>query len=265
MEWSKLTAPALLRACEDTGGVCILPLGSLEKHGPHLPTGTDTICVHARAVRAAEQEAAVVLPPLPYTQVVQASNAIGALSVRRDLLLPFVENICDEAARNGFRKIILLNGHGGNSSWLNYFAESLAERDRDYAVYAAEFHMDPELCKQVCDSDSFGHACEYETSVMLDIAPALVKPDAVPAAPGTPEHTAVGDGLWGSVRTSVFWYELYPGQYAGDARAATAAKGERLNASAVRAIIELIRRVKNDEQTPRLLAEFRRERRTPRA
>lgn len=263
MEWSKLTAPALLRACRETGGVCILPLGSLEKHGPHLPTGTDTISVHARAVSAAQQEAAVVLPPLPYAQVVQAGNAIGALSMRRDLLIPFVENICDEAARNGFHKIILLNGHGGNSNWLHYFTESLAERDRDYAVYAAEFHADPELREQVCDSDSFGHACEYETSVMLDIAPDLVRMDDVPAAPGTPEHTPVGDGLWGGVQTSVFWYELYPGQYAGDARLATAAKGERLNASAVDAIAGLIRRVKSDDQTLRLAAEFRRERRTP--
>ena len=87
------------------GGVCILPFGVLEKHGDHLPLGTDALTAHAIAVRAAEQEPALVFPLFYFGMNTHAKCEPGAIAIRFDLLLQLLESVCDEISRNGFDKI----------------------------------------------------------------------------------------------------------------------------------------------------------------
>ena len=111
MQWELLTAPRLLRARQECSGVAVLPIGSLEKHSGHLPTGIDSIAVHRLCIAAAEREPAVVLPPLFYTNVIEMKNNIGAIALDTCLLFQMVENILDEVARKDRKSTRLNSSH----------------------------------------------------------------------------------------------------------------------------------------------------------
>lgn len=260
MQWELLTAPKLLRAREECSGVAVLPIGSLEKHGEHLPTGIDTIAVHRKCVAAAEREPAVVLPPLFYTHVIEMKNNIGAIPLDTVLLMQMVENILDEVARNGFRKIILVNGHGGNRFWLPLLLQSLGDKDKDYAVYLAR----PRAAKQLetlRESDVPElHAGEMETSVALYLVPEACDMEALPPEPGVSRR-----GTDVPAYTPIEWYSFFPEAYAGDARPASAEKGRRAFEPAVEALVEVIRAVKADENVLPHIRRFNREARSLRA
>ena len=87
MLWMELTSENFDRAIEETGGLCLLPMGSIERHGPHLPVGCDTIAVEAVARGAAEEEPAVVFPALYFGQIAEARHQPGTVSLDHDLLL----------------------------------------------------------------------------------------------------------------------------------------------------------------------------------
>lgn len=244
MRWEYLTGPQLLDALRASQGVCLLPIGSLEKHGTHMPTGTDTLTVHAWCVAAAEREPAVVVPPLYYTHVVEMKNNIGAIALKTPLLMQMVENLCDEIARNGFRKIILVSGHGGNRYWLPLLMQDYGDKDADYAVYlyregimAGMDHLRESPVQEA-------HAGELETSLGLYLFPAQMAMDALPAGPGTPQEIPPVSSY-----TPVEWVSMYPAAYAGDARPASAEKGRLVFEAAVARLAEAIRAVKQDAQT----------------
>lgn len=257
MQWELLTAPRLLKAREACGGVAILPIGSLEKHGEHMPTGIDTIAVHRKCIAAAEQEPAVVLPPLFYTNVIEMKNNIGAIALDTILLLPVVENILDEVARNGFRKIILVSGHGGNRFWLPLLMQHLGDKDKEYAVYLARPRVSEEL-KALRDSDIPElHAGELETSTALYLVAEACDMDALPGEPGVSKR-----GTDVPAYTPIEWYSLFPDAYAGDARPASPEKGKRAFELAVDALVEVIRAVKADERVLEYMKRFSREARS---
>src|SRR5690606_29127243 len=129
MRWENLTAKQLEVAARDTG-VCLVPLGVLETHGPHLPLGTDVFIAHALACRAAEREPAVVFPPLPFGKVYEAAPFPGAVALKPDLLVALAENTFDEIGRNGFEKILLVNGHGGNRAWIQFLVQCNIASDK---------------------------------------------------------------------------------------------------------------------------------------
>ena len=116
-------------------GTCLVPLGILEKHGPHLPLGTDLINCREVALRAAAAEYAVVFPPYFVGQIFEAKHQPGTIAYGSRMMLDLLQQTCDELARNGFKKIVLVNGHGGNDAFLHYFCQSQLETRRDYVVY----------------------------------------------------------------------------------------------------------------------------------
>ena len=121
MEWATATAGDVDAGTEEQ--LCLLPIGCLEPHGRHLPTGNDALIAHRWALMVAECEPVVVLPPLYYAYVKPGRHLPGTVSLDTTVLLSLLENICDEVARNGYRKILLLNCHGGNDpdphTWLD--------------------------------------------------------------------------------------------------------------------------------------------------
>ncbi len=263
VRWDELTASDFPDAVKRAKGVCLLPIGVIEKHGPHLPLGTDVMAVRALAVRAAQQEYAVVFPEYYFGQINCAKHEPGCVSIEPQLLNSLLQSVCDEIARNGFDKIVILNGHGGNTHWLHFFCQLQLSERRPYVVHLAHPRMDEETrrrLEEMKETDVGGHACEMETSGMLAIRPDLVQLDRAGDEDGSPQRRLrdVPDTF-----TGIWWYADFPHHYAGDGRPATAEKGElALNASA-QALARILRSVKRDTVARKLQDEFHRKAAAP--
>jgi len=262
MQWERLTAKELAIAIRKTG-VCVFPMGVLEKHSEHLPVGTDMIVAHKVACLAAEKEPAVVFPPWFFGQIYEARCFPGAITIRPTLLLELLEAMFDEIGRNGFRKIIIFSGHGGNRFLVPFIAQCSLWEEKAYSLYVPQDRLTPERQKKwnaILKTSEHGHACECETSVSLALHPELVKMSALPAKPAK----ALGrlkklPGMFAGVS----WYADYPDHYAGDARTASARKGRELIRLRVETFAEYIAAVKADKVVSMLEKEFFRGSRNP--
>jgi creatinine amidohydrolase len=251
MLWECLTSPDIKEAV-DNKLIAILPVGSIEIHGPHMPTGTDSLTVREVVKTAAEKEPAVVLPTIYYAYVLENRHFPGTVSLSARTILTMIEEICDEVSRNGFKKILIVNGHGGNSSLLRVFLREILHKKRDYVVYAL---IEPwlaieEVAKKVCESKVAGHACERETSMGLYLFENLIKMENVK------QEAIIGStGLTG-IETPVDWQAYAIQLYLGDPRLATREKGKILVEKLVEFVADAIRRIKQDEKVPRILDDF---------
>jgi creatinine amidohydrolase len=255
MQWEQLTSDDFARAVKDTG-VCLLSLGVVERHGRHLPLGTDFLNGHAIACLAAEKEPAVVFPPFYFGQIYEARCFPGTVTLRPALLLELLTGVLDEIGRNGFRKIILYNAHGGNAHLLRFLAQCTLWEEKPYSLYlyARQFtEAQQRRWRGVLESSRHGHACECETSISLANHPDLVKMRKLKGE--TAEPRARLKGL-ASAWTGVHWYSDYPEHYAGDARRATRKKGLALRAIEVESLAQHIASVKADRVVPALTREF---------
>ena len=257
MQWENLTAADFAKAVGETG-VCVIAAGVLEKHGDHLPLGTDFLNGHKIACLAAEKEPAVVFPPFYFGQIFEARCFPGTLAIRPTLLLELFEEICDEIGRNGFRKIVIYNAHGGNIHFLSFLAQCSLWKEKPYSIYlpADLLMLTPERKKkwqETCETSEHGHACECETSISLANHPELVKMERVPSAPGKAlRRMQELPPTFAGVR----WYSDYPEHYAGDAGPATKRKGRILRQLTVDSLAEFIAAVKADRVVPSLQMEF---------
>ncbi len=112
VKWEELTAGDFRQAIQQSKGTCLLPFGILEKHGPHLPLGTDLLNVRYAALHAAEQEFSVVFPEYYFGQIFEAKHEPGTVAYSAELQLRLLQETTDEMARNGCKKVIIVNGHG---------------------------------------------------------------------------------------------------------------------------------------------------------
>jgi len=256
MQWEKLTSTELARAVQSTGGVCVIGMGVIEKHSEHLPLGTDFLNAHRVACLAAQKESAVVFPPFYFGQIYEARCFPGTVTIRPALLLELIQGVFDEIGRNGFRKIIVHNGHGGNWHLLDFIAQSSLWEEKPYSVHIQTKWLTPERQKswdEILETKVHGHACECETSISLANHPELVKMDRVPEKPALPLGRL--DQLKPSL-TGIWWYADQPDHYRGDARPATAEKGKILMDLMVDTLAEFIAAVKKDETSGKLMREF---------
>ena len=260
-QWEQLTGPEFAAAVKACGGVCVVPLGVIEKHGDHLPLGQDVLAVHGLAVKAAGQASALVFPPYYFGQIHEAKHWPGTVAIRMRLALELLENVCEEIGRNGFAKIVIMNGHGGNGAFLGHFMRALLEEPRDYQVYLMDLKHymspvleDPEWKAQSATAFDH-HGGETETSGALSMYPDLVRMDAIPEDPDYGQAQKRLDHLpWGA--TPVDWYANFPNHYAGDARPATREKGEWLVDRYAAKAADFIRAVKDDTRAKALQDEF---------
>jgi creatinine amidohydrolase len=255
-QYEELTAAQFARAVEAAGGTCIIPLGVMEKHGEHLPLGTDLIACRETARLAAAREYVIVFPPYYFSQIFEARHQPGTIAYSEKLIFDLLQETCAELARNGFKKIILFSGHGGNEHFLPYFCQAQLASRRDYAVYlfmpAAALDEDPEVRKLIKTPLDL-HGGERETSVMLVIAPQLVHLDLI--KPGSGEDRLRLSGLKQSY-TGIWWYASFPDHYAGDAAAANAELGKLLQQKKTAMLVDMIREVKADKTVSELQDKF---------
>lgn len=254
MQWEHLTASEFSRAVRETG-VCVLALGVIEKHGEHLPLGTDFLNGHRIACMAAEIEPAVVFPPFYFGQIYEAQCFPGTVTLCPTLLLELLQGVCDEIGRNGFRKIVLYNAHGGNWYLVRFLAQCALWEEKPYALYVPT-GLDSARQAQwqaLLETPYHGHACECETSISLANHAHLVKMERVPSEPADPLGRLKN---LPPTYTGIGWYSDHPGHYAGDARSASEEKGRALRKLLVESLAEYIAAVKADRVVPTLQDEF---------
>ncbi len=244
--WIQNTVDTLAKLREESEGVALLPLGSIESHGPHLPLGCDPIKTDNLVRHVAALETVAVLPTLAYSYVAAARVVPGAIHIRSDLLMDYVEQICDEVHRNGFTKIVLLQGHGGNTSLNTMFCDRMLEKEKPYAVYSlsAQAGRWDEMMKTK-ESAEWGHACEWETSMAMVACPQLVRMEALK---GRSFPTMLGPDV-GSALTPVEYIARHPEMVVGEPETASREKGERWLALAVEGVVQHLRKIKKDTRT----------------
>jgi len=257
MRWEELTVPDFRKAVKEVKGLCVVPMGILEKHGDHLPLGTDLFNVTAYVARAVEIEPAIVFPPYFFGQINCARHQPGTISLRRDVTLELLENVCDEIARNGLKKIALVNGHGGNGILLAYFVRTTLEKRRDYVVYyipTSSYRMKGSDWEAMGLPDGAGHGGCDETSRVMAARPGLTKMEYL--APTAPALDRI-DHLRGAT-IAVEWYARNPNCYAGqaDASGSSAQRGEIQFEHGARKLARLFRIIKDDTAAAKLTQEF---------
>lgn len=252
VHWEELTADEFRSAIEQSRNTCLLPFGILEKHGPHLPLGTDLLKVRYAALRAAGQEYAVVFPEYYFGQIFEAQHEPGTIAYSTHLQLELLQETTDEMARNGCKKIIIVNGHGGNENLLPFFAQTQLEKPRDYVVYVMPI-LEPAPGGPARRTSVDLHAGESETSKMLIARPDLVHMDRAKQESGADQaRLRLPDTLY----TGIWWYARFPNHYSGDVSAATRERGEYEMNDWNDAIVTAIRAVKADQESLKLQNEF---------
>ena len=255
MQWEELTAPDFASAVRETG-VCVIAMGVIERHGEHLPLGTDYLNGHKIACLAAEKEPALVFPPFYFGQIYEARCFPGTVTIRPRLLLELIEGVLDEIGRNGLKKIVIYNAHGGNNYLLPFLAQCSLWEQKPYSLYLPKSRLTPEReikWQALLETPVHGHACECETSISLANHPHLVRMDQIPDAPANPLKRMKG---MPPTFAGIAWYSNYPEHYAGDARTASIEKGRALRQLLVDNLAEYIAAVKADAVVPALETEF---------
>jgi creatinine amidohydrolase len=226
--WKELTAEDL-RAKAAANAIVVLPVASMEQHGPHLPVGVDTFLCEAVCRSGAEiaKDVPVVVAPTLWCGMAEHHMAFGGtftfdIPTYQAVLAAFLRSI----ERHGFRRVFIVNGHGGNIAALNAFLPDFARAFalKLYATTYFEMSKD-DLAQFLEDQKYVHHACEVESSMMMVVAPDTVKHDRLPEAFGL---------LNGDPRRAFpanrfeSFKQLTPSGVVGDARRANADKGKKL-------------------------------------
>ena len=229
--------PALREASEQ---VCVIPVGCVEKHGLHLPLGTDMIHVSVPAYMASQMETVTVAPDF-WLGDVPGAQPEGGMTFDTALVTDLLENLCDQIGAQGFRKIVLYNGHGGNGALLHGLQRRLENKKKPYALlrmsaqYPCPFAMGkrllaegyeafPELTKEECDylvecrvkKIKTGHACLVETAPMMGICPENVHLEYLGIESGQSTERAQYLRDAGIFLIDDGWEIDYPNFYCGD-------------------------------------------------
>lgn len=254
VHWAELSAAEFRDAVARAQGTCLLPFGVMEKHGPHLPLGNDLLNVRYVATNAAQQEYAIVFPEYYFGQIFEAKHEPGTVAYSRGLQLQLLQETTDEMARNGCKKVIIVNGHGGNNSLLPFFAQTQLEAPHDYVVYTMGIMRsgtgEP---RRRSNPATDMHAGEGETSLSLIARPDLVHLDRATQESGADlARLKLPEGLY----TGIWWYARFPNHYAGEGAVASRELGEFAARNWITGVVQAIRAVKADSESLRLQNEF---------
>jgi len=229
--WAELSWPELAALHGEVG---LVPVGATEQHGPHLPTGTDTIIATALCEGASARTGCPVLPAVPVAVSYGHGTVLpGTLSLSPELLAAVARQYAEWAATSGLTRLLFVNAHFGNSAALGIATDHLRLFRPDLQVGVVDWwSVTPEVAAEMTVDGEDVHAHRAETSVMLAVAPALVHVDRL-ADSDDPDRT---DGL-------VFRYTapaLSTNGVTGSPSLATDALGVRLLELAVTAIAERV-------------------------
>ena len=232
IEWRKLRAEQLREAARQDAMV-ILPLGAIEQHGPHLPVEVDSQLGEQVALRTARLLDArgqkVLVLPMLWAGVSEHHMSFGG-TITLDLptYAAVIEGIIKSVIRHGFRRVVLLNGHGGNENALRCITDELTPKYRIPIVEFTYWYAAAEAIEAILETQKgLQHACEAETSMMMAVRPELVAEARIPLAKAnrTPDVSDIAGGgvyRWRTIGA------MSSSGVVGNPEAASAAKGVRL-------------------------------------
>ena len=238
MLWENLISNDFPAAVAQSKGVCVVPVGCLEKHGPHSAVGTDTIIAANLCRRAAELEPAVVFPTMYFGDKTGCGEFPGTVIFSLETRWHIYRETCNEIYRNGFKKILFVNGHGGNKDMLGLFSRGMLQENPNVMIFNATtncgFKKDDVLIA-IADDQSLdylteedrdalrdfvaqkktsGHACLIETAKSYHYVRESVDPTRIAAENGESIHRF--DALSANKLSSPFaWMANYPNSYSG--------------------------------------------------
>ena len=262
--YAEMTWPEIKQAAA-AERVAVLPVAIHEDHGYHLPVDTDVrLCTEIceRAVARIPEEA-VLAPAVPHGYSPHHMDLPGTLTITWDTFVRYVKDVCCSLAHHGFRRILVVNGHGSNESPVDLSARlTIIEREGDVLCATVShwgIHRVKEVGAQVRESEYGGtsHAGEFETSLYLALAPELVDMDKAvdersPFSPSFQSDLLAGGHPEGSsARLVPYWSSTSESGTRGDATLATREKGEKLLAAGIEGLVELIRELKSQPILPR--------------
>jgi len=235
--WSGRSYPEISDIAEQDGSIFVLPIGSIEQHGHHLPTATDTILVDAVAQHGAERVNEDI--PLLVTEPVWAGFSPhhqfigGTLTVEFDTLLHTIEDLASCAVDLGFDALVLLNGHGGNISLVNAAVSTIgSDHDEVEVISLTYFQLAHSFIDEIRDSGKGGisHGGEFETSLMLHLRPDLVREAEIQRTYGTEPYDHASVEMFDNSPLGVYrpFEEYSETGEIGDPELADANKGDKL-------------------------------------
>jgi creatinine amidohydrolase/Fe(II)-dependent formamide hydrolase-like protein len=243
--WGELTWPEAEVRFQKTD-IAMLPVGSIEQHGPHLPLDTDAFDAEylARRVAAAcSSPKPLVLPLIAYGVSYHHEDFTGTISINNDTLSRLVYDIGMSAARNGIKKLVIINGHGGNGPALNYAAQMI-NRDAHIFVCVDTGETSDVDIDKIVETPNDVHAGEIETSTSLAVRANLVRMDQ--ARKSVPTFSSRYLDFTG--KRSIAWYaytrKISASGILGDPTKASAEKGERIWEIVIAHLVALVEDLK---------------------
>lgn len=249
-----------IREAVSQNRVIVLPVGTVEQHGPHLPLVTDVLTSTEIARRAVERapEQAILMPSVYYSFNEHHLDFPGTIAVEGPTLINYVTDIGRSLAHHGFRKILLLNGHGSNVPFLDIVARNITNHTEAICAMVCWWSLIPtELfteLRQSAHPGGMAHGCELETSLLLYLRGDLVNlREARPDFP--PQQSEFF--YWDLQSPSPVFFQEFFSRYSqtgtlGDPTKATSEKGRRFLEAAVETLVRLISDLRAREIRPRV-------------
>lgn len=234
-ELSEMTSREFGEACGKIR-LALVPVGATEQHGPNLATGTDYVIAQGfcRRIAARMHPNAVVLPPVPVGLSYHHTGFPGTLSLSPETFTAACMDIARSLQQQGIHHVLFVNGHNGNSAVLNVAATKIRYDLNMHAAVAFWFQQAGDVVRKHAKTERYGHACEIETSVLMALAPDMVRTDALEAGDMLPvrlEHAFNNQSFFHTV--PVPFHEQTRNGVFGDARLASAEIGEEIVETAV--------------------------------
>jgi creatinine amidohydrolase/Fe(II)-dependent formamide hydrolase-like protein len=244
--WGELTWPEAQERFTEVD-IALLPVGSIEQHGPHLPLDTDAFdadYLARRVASACSQPRPLILPLIAYGISYEHNEFKGTINIRNDTLSNLVYDIGMSVARNGINKLVIINGHGGNIPALNYAAQMI-NRDAGIFVCVDSGETSDVDIYRITETPNDVHAGEIETSTSLAVRPHLVKMEL--ASRSVPQFSS--RYLNFTSRRGVLWYaytkKVSANGVIGDATIATAEKGRKIWQIMIAHLVALVEDLKS--------------------
>lgn len=235
-----------IRTSAKQGAVVVLPTGSIEQHGHHLPTVTDTRLVESvatGAIELAERSDGAqryLMTPTLWTGASDHHRPFFALSLREETYIDMIIDIAGSIAEAGFQKLFIVNGHGGNSAPLRVALSALKRTAPDMMIGTGNYwSIAASGLRAIRESGPGGaaHAGEIETSLMLHLAPDLVRSEVAPAAiPSRPNGFEIDLIDGGAIVVNLPWKKLSERGHIGDPTVASAEAGHSFFKAATEAL-----------------------------
>jgi creatinine amidohydrolase len=250
--YERLAWPEVRRAAAEDR-VALIPVATLEDHGPHLPIDCDLRIASEICRRAAEGafEDSVLLPAIPHGYDPHHMDFPAAVSIAWDTFTRYCTDVGLSLAHHGFRRMLFLNGHGSNQNLVETAARLVMVECPNVLSAAAFYLSSPEgaaVIDEVRESERGGlaHACELETSIYLAIDPDAVDMDRAVDERSFPEtEHAWMDWSDGSLKVMPWWSSFSRTGVQGEPTRATAEKGTALLDAAVAECVQYIRELKS--------------------